>query len=214
MSWFDFSKLVAVTSLIFFGGGLIYHYYKTKQLRFPVDFARPKGSYKIGVIYSFTIGMMPWVKESTRKHWIAYLRGVIFHIGIFIGIAVLILNLVGVNINSSFVKLFAIIVGLGAIMGFSGIFMRIFEKNLRKISTVDDFISVLLVSLFLTFVALSLVNSKFSSLMYFTSGLTFFYAPVGKIKHCLYFFFSRFFFGVHLGRRGIVHKYTEVLYGE
>lgn len=208
------AKVVAIVSFAFFGVGLIYHYYITKQLKFPVDYAQPKGSYKIGVLYAFTIGMLPWVKESTRRHWLSYLRGVIFHIGIFAALLVLLLKFFAVEISSIFLNLFAFITGLGAIMGFAGIVMRIVEQNLRKISTADDFISVSLVSLFLAFVSLSLVDPKFTTSMYLISAITLFYAPLGKIRHCFYFFFSRFFFGVHLGRRGIVHKYTEVSYGK
>jgi hypothetical protein len=44
-----------------------------------------------------------------------------------------------------------LIIGFGALMGFVGIAMRIFERNLREISTLDDFISVVLVSISLTF---------------------------------------------------------------
>src|SRR3989304_3774903 len=40
------------------------------------------GSPAQGVLYAFTWGMMPWAKESTRLHLLAYLRGVVFHIGI------------------------------------------------------------------------------------------------------------------------------------
>lgn len=213
MSWLDFTKFLATTSILFFGAGLVYHYYKTKQLKSISDLSLPKGSHKAGIIYAFTIGMLPWVKESTRKHWIAYIRGVIFHIGIFTGIAVLILKLLKVEINTSLIKIFATIIGIGAIMGFAGIVLRITEKNLREISTFDDFVSVFLVSLFLTSITLALLEVKFELLMYLISFFTLIYAPLGKIKHCLYFFFSRFFFGIHIGHRGIVHKYTEISYG-
>ncbi|MCS7229662.1 MAG: hypothetical protein RMJ81_05700 [Candidatus Kryptonium sp.] len=213
MFWLDFTKFLATMSLLFFVAGLAYHYYKTKRLKSVSDFSLPKGSDKIGVIYAFTIGMLPWVKESTRKHWIAYTRGVIFHIGIFTAIAVLILKLLNIEINSSLIKLFATIVGIGAVVGFVGIVLRIIEKNLREISTFDDFISTFLVSLYLAATTFALINVKFDPLMYVISSFTLIYAPLGKIRHCLYFFFSRFFFGIHLGRRGIVHKHTEVIYG-
>ncbi len=213
MNLLELSRAVAIASFIFFCGGLVYHYYKTKQLKLPIDYARPKGSHRVGVFYAFTIGMLPWVKESTRKHWIAYLRGVVFHIGIFTALLILLLNFFAVEISPLFTNLFAVITGIGAIMGVAGIIVRIGEENLRRISTIDDFISVSLVSLFLAFTSLSLINLNFIVPMYLVSALTLLYAPLGKIRHCLYFFFSRFFFGVHLGRKGIVHKYTEVNYG-
>jgi len=210
---FEMSSSFAVAGLMFFVAGLFYHWFSTIRLKSPVDKARPKGSQNIGIIYSFTAGMLPWAKESTRKHWIAYIRGVIFHIGIFVGLFVLVLSLF-IRFNETLSLILASLTGLGAIMGFAGILIRIFERNLRLISTIDDYVSVLLVSLFLSFISLSLLDVKYTTPMYFISGLTLFYAPIGKIRHCLYFFFSRFFFGKHLGRRGIVHKYAEASYGK
>ncbi len=209
-----FSKIVALISLLFFFGGILYHYFATRKLKFPADFARPKGSWKIGVLYSFTLGMMPWAKESTRKHWLAYLRGVAFHIGIFAGLFILILSFFINQFNQTVASIFAIVIGFGALMGFVGILMRIFERNLREISTLDDFISIALVFVSLAFISLALLEPTLKTPMYLTSAIMLFYAPLGKIRHCLYFFFSRFFFGLHLGKRGIVHRFTEVSYGK
>ncbi len=210
----EFVRTIAFISLMFFIGGVIYHYVSTRKLKFPVDYARPKGSWKVGVLYSFTIGMLPWKKESTRRHWIAYLRGVIFHIGIFTGLFALVISPFFKEINQTLLSIIAILTGFGALMGYVGIIMRLVERNLRAISTADDYISVFLVSLFLTFLTLSILDEKFLTAMYITSAFTLIYAPLGKIKHCIYFFFSRFFFGLHLGKRGIVHRFTEVSYGK
>lgn len=210
---FEIIRFFAIAGLIFFTCGLLFHWYTTKKLKSTVDKARPKGSQTFGIIYSFTIGMLPWAKESTRKHWVAYLRGVIFHVGIFAGLFVLFFSFF-TKFDKNFALIFTVITGLGAVMGFAGIIVRFSEKNLRAISTVDDYFSVLLVSAFLSFVALRLVDDRYIVPMYLSSGLMLFYAPLGKIRHCLYFFFSRLFFGKHLGRRGIVHKYIEVRYGK
>lgn len=210
----ELARVIAFVSLMFFIGGVIYHYLSTKKLKFPNDYARPKGSWKVGVFYSFTIGMLPWKKESTRRHWIAYLRGVMFHIGIFTGLFALIVSPFFKEMNKTFLLAVALLTGLGALMGYAGIVMRLVERNLRSISTPDDYISVSFVSLFLTFLTLAILNEKFLTAMYLTSAVTLIYAPLGKIKHCIYFFFSRFFFGLHLGKRGIVHRFTEVSYGK
>jgi len=210
----ELARVIAFVSLMFFIGGVIYHYLSTKKLKFPADYARPKGSWKVGVFYSFTIGMLPWKKESTRRHWIAYLRGVMFHIGIFTGLFALIVSPFFKEMDKTFLLAVALLTGLGALMGYAGIVMRLVERNLRSISTPDDYISVSFVSLFLTFLTLAILNEKFLTAMYLTSAVTLIYAPLGKIKHCIYFFFSRFFFGLHLGKRGIVHRFTEVSYGK
>ena len=100
--------------------------------------------------------------------------------------------------------LFAIVTGLGAVMGFAGSVMRVMEHNLKAISTPDDHVSVLLVSLFLTAMTFALVAPAFIPAMYVLAAGMLVYAPLGKIRHCIYFYFSRLFFGTHIGRRGIV----------
>jgi hypothetical protein len=46
--------------------------------------------------------------------------------------------------------------------------------------------------------------------MYILAAITFAYVPLGKIRHCLYFFFSRTFFGKFFGRRA-VYPHPEVV---
>ncbi|MGQ9617619.1 MAG: hypothetical protein ACUVUG_01530 [Candidatus Aminicenantia bacterium] len=89
-------------------------------------------------------------------------------------------------------------------MGIIGIFLRIFEENLRKISTLDDHISLLLVSGFLLAITFSLLSSSFLPFMLILTSLMILYAPFSKIRHFIFFFFSRIFFGSHLGKRGII----------
>ncbi|MBI5565320.1 MAG: hypothetical protein HY870_10505, partial [Chloroflexi bacterium] len=43
---------------------------------FKPDLARAKGSTRRGALFAFTLGMAPWEKESTRLHWLAYIRGI------------------------------------------------------------------------------------------------------------------------------------------
>jgi hypothetical protein len=50
---------------------------------------------------------------------------------------------------------------------------------------------------------LAVINDAFVIPMYIISALTFIYVPLGKIRHCLYFFFSRIFFGKFFGRRAV-----------
>ena len=41
--------------------------------------------------------------------------------------------------------------------------------------------------------------------MYLTGAVMLIYVPLGKIRHCIYFFFSRRFFGLFVGRRAVIH---------
>jgi hypothetical protein len=67
----------------------------------------------------------------------------------------------------------------------------------------DDHFAVWLTTCFIAVTALALVSERFMIPMYVVSGLTFIYVPLGKIRHCLYFFFSRIFFGKFFGRRAV-----------
>lgn len=73
-----------------------------------------KGSPKRGVLYAFTFGMMPWAKESTRRHMLAYLRGVGFHAGIFAGLGALLVSPWWALLPQASLYLFAAVTGLDA----------------------------------------------------------------------------------------------------
>lgn len=73
-----------------------------------------KGPPKRGVLYAFTFGMMPWAKESTRRHMLAYLRGVGFHAGIFAGLGALLVSPWWALLPQAALYLFAAVTGLGA----------------------------------------------------------------------------------------------------
>ncbi len=82
--------------------------------------------------------------------------------------------------------------------------MRLTERNLRTISTRDDHTSVWLVSLFLAATSVALVALDFVPLMWVAAAVMLLYAPLSKIRHCIFFYFGRLFYGLHIGRRGIV----------
>jgi hypothetical protein len=171
----------------------------------PADLARPKGSTGLGVLYAFTLGMAPWAKESTRLHWAAYLRGVAFHLGILLGLVILIISPWIPALPPLWHWVLAIGSGLGAVLGLVGFAARFIERNLHALSTRDDYFTVLLVSLFLAATALWLVfQPAFQSVYYLVSAALLVYAPFSKIRHCLYYAYSRLFFGKQMGSHAIL----------
>lgn len=153
------------------------------------------------MLYAFTFGMAPWAKESTRRHMIVYLRGVAFHAGIFAGLAALLISLGWPNMPLPIRWLFAALTGFGAICGALGEIARWAEHNLRALSTPDDHAAVVLVTLFQAAACLALIGAASPPAMYVAAAIMLVYAPLGKIRHCIYFFFSRRFFGLFIGRR-------------
>ncbi len=196
-------QVVAFTGVFIGSYGIYRRYTGTKRRALPADQSAMKGKPSRGVAYAFTLGMLPWAKESTRIHMIAYLRGIGFHLGIFSAIGLLLVSpLLGLLpdwLRSSA----AVIIGLGAILGAAGGVTRMVEHNLRALSALDDHFAVWLVTVWLVLSALAAWSEKFLIVFYVLSAITFAYIPMGKIRHCLYFFFSRTFFGKFFGRRAV-----------
>lgn len=195
---------LAAAALVFAVAAFGTRWARMQRLAFAVDRSTPKDSALHGILYAFTLGMAPWSKESTRMHWVAYTRGILFHVGIFAALAVLLASPWFDQINLLIRGLFAIACGFGAVMGAAGGVMRVSEHNLASISTVDDHISDWLVTLFLAATSLALVWTAALPAMWLTGAVMLVYAPIGKIRHCIYFYFGRLFYGIHIGRRGIV----------
>lgn len=198
-----FFQLLALAGLLACVYGIYVRYIETRRRTLPADNSPIKGSLSSGVKYAFSTGMMPWTKESTRIHMIAYLRGIGFHIGIFAAIGAVIISPFWGYLPSFLSSALFWVLAIGAILGAAGGVMRLVEHNLFGLSLPDDHFAVWLTTLFITVTGLAVLNQAFTIPMYVLSAVTFVYVPLGKIRHCLYFFFSRLFFGKFFGRRAV-----------
>lgn len=211
MTFLLFTQVLAVCAALFSIAGFAIRLRMFTQLPVPIDRSPLKGDPQAGINYALTQGMMPWAKESTRRHAVAYLRGVGFHLVVFL-VLVLFLASPWLGLLSGNLRLLlAVICGLGSLLAFLGFLSRFMERGLRSLSTPDDYFAVLLVSLFLASASAMLVTTSLLPLFYITAALTFIYMPLGKIRHCLYFAFSRIFFGRFFGRRAVLpHNQQEL----
>ncbi|MDI6696594.1 MAG: hypothetical protein QME21_16225 [Anaerolineales bacterium] len=171
---------------------------------FKKDYSRPRGSAARGVLYAFTLGMAPWEKESTRLHWVAYLRGIFFHLGIFTAFAVVLFAPRIETIPAAILWLAMALTLAGAVFGFAGIYIRLTGKNERALSLPDDYFSVFLTSLFSALAFGALLTPTVLPYLYVVTALMSIYIPFSKIRHCVYFFYSKFFFGYSFGHRGVI----------
>ena len=183
--------------------GIYLRYTETRHRALPIDASLIKGNLSHGITYAFTTGMLPWAKESTRIHMIAYLRGIGFHVGIFTAIGAVIISPLWAYLPPLLLLVLSWVLILCACLGAAGGIMRMAERNLRGLSLPDDHFAVWLTTLFITSTGLAVLNEAFVIPMYIIAAFTFFYVPLGKIRHCLYFFFSRLFFGKFFGRRSV-----------
>ncbi|MEW6033698.1 MAG: hypothetical protein AB1603_02455 [Chloroflexota bacterium] len=169
-----------------------------------LDLAPEKGSARAGVVYALTVGMMPWKKESTRKHWVDYLRGILFHVGAFAGIIVVLLSLWWGDGPLAYRLLFGAAVAIGLVAGVLGLLVRVSNDNLRALSRADDYISPALVTAFLLAALGFLLGAWSRAAFYLVTSVVLLYLPFSKVRHCVYFFFSRSYFGNLFGRRGVM----------
>jgi hypothetical protein len=203
------TRILALAGLVICTAGILLRLKSIVTRPFRHDLSSPNGSAGRGILYAFTLGMAPWEKESTRLHWIAYIRGIIFHLGIFTSIAILLLSFWPANLTRlpEPVRWFAVLLaGAGGLLGFAGIPMRLMEANTRALSLPDDYFSVFMTALFEIAASLLLLVPSTLPVFYLVSGLLMAYIPASKIRHCVYFFYAKFFFGYGFGRRGVIGK--------
>jgi hypothetical protein len=208
-----FTRIIAILGLALGLLGILMKLKVIMNRPFKADLARERGNAGRGILFAFTLGMAPWEKESTRLHWIAYLRGIFFHLGIFTAFAVLLASPWLERIQQILIWLALAVTGLGAVFGFAGIIMRLAGTNERALSLPDDYFSVFLTSLFVALAFATLLWPAVLPAFYVVTGLMGAYIPISKIRHCVYFFYSKFFFGMNFGRRGVIGqprgKYAE-----
>lgn len=198
------TQLLAAAAAVFCIAAFAVRLRTFTRLAVPKDRSTPKGDPNAGIAYALSLGMMPWAKESTRRHALAYLRGVGFHLAVFLSLALFLASLwLGLVPEAVRIGL-AVLCGIGSLLALLGFFSRFIEKNLKAISTADDYFAILLVSLFLACATLMLIRPGTLPLFYLASALVFVYMPLGKIRHCIYFAFSRLFFGRFFGRRAVL----------
>jgi len=168
-------------------------------------FGRPRyhsqaqGSAGKGLVYAFGRGMVK--KESVTLHRPTFFGGVAYHASIFAGLAYL--AWIVFEISPAPPRwFFRPVLFAGTVIGLILLAKRIVHPHLRKLSCPDDYFANVLVDLFL---AGALVHTFVPALEPWFLGLAvflFLYIPVGKIRHCFFFFFTRVMFGIHHGRRG------------
>jgi hypothetical protein len=195
---------VALAGAVTFIAGVIAILVAAQRRPYDAEVAPIKGSPSRGVLWAFTLGLAPWAKESARIHWIAYIRGVIFHLVIFSCAAYLIATPWLAQMTEPLRLVLAVMFGIGAVLGLAGFGIRIADPIMRFLSTPDDYFALALTTLFLTSAAMSAYLIEYLPVFWIISGVTLAYAPFGKLRHFIYFFYVRVFLGLTFGRRGVL----------
>ena len=157
-----------------------------------------------GIAYAFGRGMMPWEKESTKKHLISYCAGIVYHISIFVAFIYLFLLIFAAYLPAQSLLLFRIALVAGLCCGIGLLFKRMISPLVRQLSHPDDFASNFIVDLFLFVALVRTFNARAESFFFIMAIILFLYIPLGKIRHCFFFFYARTLFGLFYGRRGVL----------
>lgn len=166
-------------------------------------YAEPKGDVKKGIVYAFGKGLMPWEKESAVKHLPSYMAGILYHLGILAGAFYLLVTLVPIDLPTLVLLFMRIVLMLGVISGVALLLKRIFSKQMRVLSCPDDFAANIIVNIFVLAALLHTFYPGITHLFFLAAVIMFLYMPLGKIRHCFFFFYIRIIFGMFYGRRDI-----------
>lgn len=167
------------------------------------------GRASAGAGYSLLNVAMPWAMESTRKRPAFYAQFVVFHLGVTAAIAstFVIPYAPGLFEVRPLMRLFQAIIAAAFLVGVARLVRRLTDPVLRKVSSPDDYFSLVLLILWFAAGVLAVPNrpehGEGPLLAFF--GLTAFflvYVPFSKICHYLYYPFTRYYLGRSLGHRG------------
>jgi hypothetical protein len=200
---FSFLRYVVVAAFCFSLLSLIVLVLKTFIWGRKTLHSEPRGKAFRGILYAFGRGMMPWEKESAAKNLPTYVAGVLYHSGIFAGLVYVFLCVAALDLSPLSISILRIIIVGGFASGTGLLLKRILKPTLREISFPDDFASNILVDLFLAAAFIDSLYPSIKTVLYVVSIVLFLYMPVGKIRHCFFFFYSRVLFGMFFGRRGV-----------
>jgi hypothetical protein len=167
--------------------------------------SNPKDEIWHGTVDAFATLVAPWKMESTRKHWMRYVEFAVFHLGVFLNIAlsfVLAYAPDGLSVPARGVA--SVVLAASFVAGGLRLYRRAHRAEMRIISSPDDYVALVMVLLFLLTGLLSLLAWGPGTIAYFVIAALFLvYEPFSKIRHYIYYPFARYFYGAASARRGV-----------
>ncbi len=200
MIWYQWMAIIALLVCLL---SCIYHFYKILSLGNPPEYARRAGHIGKAVKYSFTGAMSPKVKESAYMHIPTYVAGIIYHLGTFLAIFVFFLVLFNIWLQSWVMWTAVVMLVAAGLCGVGILIKRMSKHELRTLSSPDDYISNILVTVFQLITAMAMIDIAFVPAYFILVSLLMLYFPVGKLKHAVYFFAARYHLGYFYGWRGV-----------
>jgi hypothetical protein len=168
--------------------------------------SNPKGEIWRGAVDAFVTLVAPWRMESTRRHWARYAEFAVFHVGVFLCIALSFVITYAPGALNPPVRAVALVLMVAALLaGGLRLYRRVRLPEMRIISSPDDYLAMGMVLGFLGTGILGLLGWEAAIIAYFVvSALFLVYEPFSKIRHYIYYPFARCYYGATFGRRGVI----------
>ncbi len=198
-----FMKFGVIIAFLFSIASLSYLVLKTFSYGRKKLYAEPRGDVKKGIVYAFGKGMMPWEKESAGNHLPTYIGGIFYHTGIFLALLYLLGAILVIQLPAAVILFFRALCLAGFLSGLALLVKRIFSPIMRALSCPDDFAANIIVDIFLILSFLHTLRPGITLFLFASAAIMFLYIPLGKIRHCFFFFYVRVLFGIFYGRRGV-----------
>lgn len=183
-------------------GALAFAWLRARGFGRRVLLAPAAGDPAAGTRYAFTWAMLPQAKESVRMHLPSYAAGMFFHLGALTAFGLLVLELAGVGLPAAVVWPARIATLAGALGGLALLAKRALTPHLRGLSSPDDFVANLLTTSFAALAGAASLHPPLRTAWLVVTTVLLVYLPIGKIRHCVFFFSSRAHLGAFFGYRG------------
>jgi hypothetical protein len=167
------------------------------------DHSERAGSIGRGVVYNFTVAMMPAHKESVRHHPVKFAIGMLMHAGVIVAIIDVVLLLVAPDAGRALLAWARPLYAAGLVAGVILLARRGIDRNLRAMSVPDDYLSNVMTCGLLAFAALTPAEAGANTALIVYATALFVYLPLGKLRHVVFFFLARADYGRRLGHRGV-----------
>jgi hypothetical protein len=198
MTWYQWFSLISLALCLTILSFLLV---RLIRLGRPKDFSKPTGDVASAVKYSFTGAMSPRKKESAYLHLPTYSAGILYHLGTFLCAGLFVWVLANMPIPSPLRWIFVFFLTLTGLSGLAILIKRGYKKELRHLSSPDDYLSNLLVTGLHLLSALVLWLPSTGPVYFVWTGLLLLYLPIGKLRHLLYFFAARYHLAYFYGWR-------------
>jgi hypothetical protein len=177
-----------------------------------LDKAHLKGDPAIGAVMSLGNIFMPLAMESTRIHWLLYVEFSVFHISVALAILSTFLIPLKVILPGDMIsQAIAVSLAFGFTAGVRRFIRRLTVPEIRLISSKDDYFAIAIMDLFFLSGIWALTTGREQALWIFFILTTFLlvYVPFSKISHYIAYPFSRWYYGVNFGGRGVLNKIVK-----